>query len=223
MQPKKKRTAGALLLFFPEKWYTRDKGGEAMEKRNTAGFVALELAIYLGFLLADAAGRYALGVALKYGGILLCAAYAWRGERRVALALTLTAAADLFLLVLGRFLELGVALFLAVQALYARRIAQDTRRTFGLRILLPLAAWTVLWRLDLFTPLNLLAAVYFPQLLCNMVLAWGKDRILALGLTLFIGCDVCVGLWNLFALAGTGMWAFYLPSQVLIALSGRKN
>ena len=79
----------------------------------------------------------------------------------------------------------------------------------------------MLW-LDLCTPLNLLAGVYFPQLLCNAALAWKRDRVLALGLTLFIGCDVCVGLWNLFGIAGAGMWAFYLPSQVLIALHGRK-
>lgn len=194
-----------------------------MEKRKTAGFIALELAIYLAFLLSDACQMYSLGTALKYGGILICVVYALRGERRVALALTLTAAADLFLLVLGKYLELGVALFLAVQGLYTRRIARDSRLTLCLRVLLPLAAWVLLWCLDLFTPLNLLAAVYFPQLLCNMALAWSKDRVLALGLTLFVGCDICVGLWNLFGVAGTGMWAFYLPSQVLIALYGRKT
>lgn len=192
-----------------------------MEKRKTTTFIALESAVYAGFLLADAWERYPLGTALKYTGILLCVTYARRGDRRIALALLLTALADLFLLVLGKYLELGVVLFIAVQALYARHIGRDTRKTICLRTLLVLGSWTVLWRLRMLTFLNLLAAVYFPQLLCNMALAWRRDRVLALGLTLFVGCDICVGLWNLFGVAGTGMWAFYLPSQVLIALHGK--
>lgn len=194
----------------------------AAGKRKTAGFITMEAAIYIAFLLADSGGSYRLGTALKYAGILLCVAYARRGERRVALALVLTAAADLFLLVLGKYMELGVALFIAVQALYARHIGRDTRATVCLRGLLPLAVWALLWRLNLCTPLNLLAGIYFPQLLCNTALAWRKDRLFALGLTLFVGCDICVGLWNIAGIAGAGMWAFYLPSQVLIALHGKE-
>ena len=51
-------------------------------------------------------------------------------------------------------------------------------------------------------------------------------RLFALGLALFVGCDVCVGLFNalpapspLYSAASVGMWLFYLPSQALIALS----
>ena len=53
-----------------------------------------------------------------------------------------------------------------------------------------------------------------------------RQRAFALGLTLFVGCDTCVGLFNvlpagspLYFPASVGMWLFYLPSQVLIALS----
>lgn len=192
-----------------------------MAKRKTAIFIGVESAVYIGFLLADVLRMYPLSTALKYGGILLCVFFARDGEYRIALALVLTAAADLFLLVLGKYPEVGVVLFIAVQLLYARQIGRDTRITLCVRGLLPLAVWTVLWRLNMCTLLNLLAGIYFPQLLCNMVLAWGKNRILALGLLLFVGCDICVGLWNLAGIAGTGMWAFYLPSQVLIALYGK--
>lgn len=46
-------------------------------------------------------------------------------------------------------------------------------------------------------------------------------------MTLFVGCDVCVGAFNspglapagAYQFAQVGMWLFYLPSQVLIALS----
>ena len=65
----------------------------------------------------------------------------------------------------------------------------------------------------------------------NAVLAWTlpgrRWRLFALGLTLFVGCDVCVGAFNspglapagAYQFAQVGMWLFYLPSQVLIALS----
>lgn len=51
--------------------------------------------------------------------------------------------------------------------------------------------------------------------------------VFAVGLLLFICCDICVGLWNLYPppprllreFAQVGMWFFYLPSQVLIVLS----
>lgn len=184
---------------------------------KTRTFLLVEAALYMSFLFA---GPYT--VFLKYASILLCAAYAWTGERPIAIALALTAVADLFLLVLGKYLELGVCLFLAVQALYALHIRRDTRGTLCARIAAPLLLWAALWAMHMATALNLLAGAYFPQLLCNMALAWRKDKVLAAGLTLFVGCDVCVGLWNLADVAGAGMWAFYLPSQVLIAISGRK-
>ncbi len=56
--------------------------------------------------------------------------------------------------------------------------------------------------------------------------------IFSLGLILFVCCDICVGFNNLAAylpvdglegvlkFAAVGMWAFYLPSQVMISLSG---
>ena len=80
------------------------------------------------------------------------------------------------------------------------------------------------------SPLNLAAALYFSQLASNALLAWtlrgAHWRAFALGLTLFAGCDICVGLFNvlpaaspLYFPASIGMWLFYLPSQVLIALS----
>ena len=61
----------------------------------------------------------------------------------------------------------------------------------------------------------------------NQLLArGGRGRMFGLGLLLFVGCDVCVGLHNLAGLpaplsafAQVGMWLFYLPSQVLIVLS----
>ena len=77
-----------------------------------------------------------------------------------------------------------------------------------------------------------MAAVYALLLAGNVFLSWRRlhgrgGRLLAVGLTLLLCCDVCVGLHNLSgpvpaavtAFADVGMWLFYLPSQVCVALS----
>lgn len=203
-----------------------------------AVFAAAEGLLYLVFLVLDITGRGADTLWLKYAGILLCFAFALfcalqGGSRLAAPALLFTAGADWFLLVRGDHLILGVALFLCVQFLYALRLRRTGGRIDpGLR-----AALAVLLLLppclisSLRSPLNFLALFYFSQLLSNTVLAWRLPslRVFALGLTLFVGCDVCVGLFNvlpagpLFSAASVGMWFFYLPSQVLIALSARSK
>lgn len=201
-----------------------------------AGFLAAEAILYAAFLTLDLLGRGGQTVWLKYAGILLCLAAvllsALRGgDRQTAAALALTAGADLFLLVLNRHYAVGVLLFLCVQTLYFLRLRRaGAPRALWLRAGLPLLLGLGLCWLRMAAPLNLLAALYFSQLLSNTVLAWtlpgSRRRLFALGLTLFVGCDLCVGLFNsglvsagLYRAASVGMWAFYLPSQVLIALS----
>ena len=209
-----------------------------MRRPAVISFLALEAGIYAVFLTMDLCNDPALpDIPLKYAGILLCLAFslagaARGGDRRVPAALVLTALADALLLVLDRYYALGVALFLGVQMIYLLRLRAAARGSWWpVRIGLVLAAWAGLYALGQATPLNLLAALYFPQLLVNAALAWTKPgaawRCFALGLTLFVGCDLCVGIRNVPALfpaalsefARVGMWLFYLPSQVLIALS----
>jgi len=89
--------------------------------------------------------------------------------------------------------------------------------------------WDLLWPAVQSAARLFLPLYYFTNLCLNCVEAFTLkadkpvDRF-AWGLLLFIGCDVCVGAWNL-ALFGdfarVGMWFFYLPSQVLIVLSQR--
>ena len=201
-----------------------------------AGFLAAEGAVYLAFLTLDLTGRGGGAVPLKYGGVLLCLLFALAcalrgGDRPVPLALALTAGADWFLLVRNDNYAVGVALFLCVQTVYYLRLRlRGADRAYPLRAGLALAAGLGLYALKLASPINLLAALYFSQLLSNTVLAWTQKgrrwRIFAAGLTLFVGCDVCVGLFNtlpadapLYPIVSVGMWLFYLPSQVLISLS----
>lgn len=204
----------------------------------TVVFLVIEIAIYLAFLSLDLLGQGSKTIWLKYTGILLCLAFAAfcslrGGSPLVAPALLFTAAADWFLLIRNDHLLLGVALFLCVQGLYFLHLYRAGARHKLLWLRVALAVVLTLLPLgipNMATTLNLLAMFYFSQLLSNTVLAWTLPsmRRFALGLTLFVGCDICVGLFNaiplspmLFSAVSIGMWFFYLPSQVLIALSAR--
>lgn len=202
-------------------------------------FLAFSAALYISFLLLDLTGHSRTGLYLKYSGVLLCFLYVllrsfYGGPKLLVPALALTAAADLFLLILDRFYLAGVLLFCIVQLLYMLHLRfTGGRLALYLRLPLAAAAGLAVWLLDLYSPLNLLAALYFSQLLSSAVLAWffpkkGR-RFFALGLALFVCCDICVGLFNLGPLLPVGlyraaafsMWLFYLPSQVLVALSAQ--
>lgn len=202
----------------------------------TAAFLSAEGVLYAAFLALDLTGRGSMTISIKYGGILLCLGFAALcaargGDRLVPPALAFTACADWFLLVRNDRYALGIILFLCVQTVYLLRLrTAGAPAAWPLRSGLALGAGLAVYAAGQAVPLNLLAALYFSQLLSNTVLAWtlkGKRwRTFALGLTLFVGCDVCVGLFNvlarsspLYPAASVGMWLFYLPSQALIALS----
>ena len=197
----------------------------------TAVFLALEGLLYAAFLTLDLTGRGSQTILLKYAGILLCLIYALLltlrgGDRLVLFALLFTAAADFFLLRNVRLI-LGLCLFLVVQTLYLLRLRRDgAPGAYWLRIALALIMGVAVTALGMLSLLNLLVALYFSQLLSNTILAWrARKWVLAVGLSLFVCCDICVGLYNLGLLhsfAAVGMWLFYLPSQVLIVLSAKE-
>ena len=202
-------------------------------------FWTAEALLYAAFLTLDllnAGAGWSKG--LKYAW---AEAADWDG-RLVGTALGFTLAADWFLLVLDRWYLAGVCAFCVVQVLYLARIHRllggGLRGTLLLRGLLVLGAEGALVALGLWEPLTAVSALYFIQLAVNALesLRLGRRYAgFALGLWLFIGCDLCVGLRNLsaflpgagqgglFAFARVGMWLFYLPSQVLIASSVRKE
>ncbi len=198
----------------------------------TAAFLALEAVLYVIFLILDLTGRGGQTIWLKYSGILLCLLcallYAVQGgDRLVFPALLFTAGADWFLLVQNDHLILGVALFLVVQTLYLLRLRRmGANSCYWLRSMLALLLGVAVFAFGLASWLNLLVALYFSQLLSNAILAWSARKwVFAAGLSLFVCCDICVGMFNLGILASfasVGMWLFYLPSQVLIVLSTKE-
>lgn len=211
-------------------------------------FLGIEGILYGYFLHLDLAGRFSDSVPAKYIAIALCLIMALTALRRpagrlTAAALALTLLSDTFLLLLDACYPVGVACFCGVQTLYLLRI----RRAGGwpapvcaaLRCGLAVLGLICAGVLGALNPLTVLALLYFSQLLCNGLESLclrprgAGVRLFSAGLLLFLGCDLCVGLHNLSGLlqsplpaaltsfAAVGMWLFYLPSQVLITLSGR--
>lgn len=209
-------------------------------------FIAAELAIYISFLTVQAVTA-SDPVILKYSGIILCLVFALYGctakkgdNKFVALALFYTAASDFFIFVLNDYYEIGVIIFIITQYTYYLRINHNLGRSGISPLIIRIAVCAfliiILASVNLLFPLTALAAVYFVFLVANAVesVRLIKMRptfiLFLIGLILFIGCDVCVGLNNFgsFGIAlpasvkgfvAVAMWAFYLPSQVLIVLS----
>lgn len=200
-------------------------------------FLVAEGILYLAFLRRDLFLNGAGTTLPKFAGILLCFLFSLvalfrGGSPLVAIALGFTVCADGFLLLLNAHYAMGLLFFCLVQGCYFLRIrARGGKPWLGARLLLFLIALAALALLRLFTPLNCLALFYFTNFLCNVLSSFSCSppgpSLFSVGLALFLCCDVCVGLYQGFLPLPTfvaefvrvGMWAFYLPGQVLIALS----
>ena len=188
----------------------------------------IEKFIYIAFAAAGLITTIAITVSdfvfgydttfIKYGGIIACALYslytAVKGKVKlpfVTFALCFTLLADYFLLVKNDGYIYGVSAFsvLCIAMFIARLIE----------------------------PLTAAVAFYACMIVGNAVESFSLCKlgvryiVFAVGLCLFIGCDVCVGIYNLSSFIDVGLtaraaetfvflsWTFYLPSQVMIALS----
>ena len=211
-----------------------------------AAFAFIELAIYITFIVMQALGNSKDTIEIKYIGILLCLFAAavsiyfyGKDGLVVTCALVFTAIADMFILVRYSFLEAGLVAFIATQTMYFIRIYLLNGRNPLISLGVRLGISVVCIVIGKLTLLVGLVAVYLPMLVINaiesgMLIAISRRHIIFfLGLLLFVGCDVCVGLYNAsmigvklsdFALSfvSFAIWVFYLPSQVLIALSTHK-
>ena len=205
-------------------------------------FLIIEVVLYAAFLYCDVIGSFGCSTILKYISLLLCFAFSVDNHSAkdggfVCLALGLTAIADFFLLVLNRWYEIGVAVFCLVQLIYALRLREMNEKAipFWIRIIVGFGTLAGVILSGLFNILNLLVCIYFPQLCCNAIASLlqpdtGGKRLFAIGLWLFVCCDICVGINNmpisnqfLQTFVSVAMWAFYLPSQILIVLSASRR
>lgn len=210
-------------------------------------FLAVEIVIYAIFIASDLAGGGEM-IYLKYSGVLLCLAVAAAGivfyrpdAYLMTAALVFTAISDLFMLVLDKYYEVSLCTFIVVQSLYFARIYLTKGKIPVVSLIVRIAVATaVIATLGFTQKLNLLTGLvsfYIVNLLANGIESFTLLKIskkylfFVIGLWLFIGCDLCVGLDNfgsvlnvelpalLVRIASFAIWACYLPSQVLIVFS----
>ena len=213
-------------------------------------FILLEIALYLSFLFIDK-GIFVTQIesfTLKYASISLCLAfslYCLIRKRKMAncfipIALVFTLISDYFLLfntnqnlyVYGLITFIITQLIYFAFILYLRKSKSELLINLLVRFLLTIAALVVAFYLNYSDVLTILALVYFVELISNFLystflIKLDKEYLIfSLGLLLFIGCDINVGLNNVhlfegidYSLVNFLMWGFYLPSQVLLSLT----
>jgi hypothetical protein len=237
---------------------------KATKKIHVVVIIIIELLIYLSFMYIDITGlgSYVLSNSLKYTGILFCffytlLFYSGRTTRLDSLllrgALLFTVISDLFLLILDYY-DIGMMTFCIVQFFYLFRLygwrKQMGKSTRIMTLLLRNAVLvTVLLLFLIYIKLEInlfliVALIYFTGIILNTldaVLIGFKTRIknqliFAIGMVLFLLCDINVGIYNLSGFitidapwftkvsmfASIAMWMFYLPAQTAIALSGNQ-
>ena len=168
----------------------------------------------------------------------------------VTLGLTFTVGADTFLVLMSNGNKIiAMCLFITVQTIYLIRLITIEKSnklrivnlsSSALLILIALAS-TFIVLLERTDALSLLSIIYFAMLISNVIFALISFKTLPLfgiGLILFAICDFLVGLDFLYIYINIPdnsiidriisvpinlAWIFYLPSQVLIALSCKRN
>lgn len=228
---------------------------ERVNKILSAAFIAAEIA--LGVLIQLVGGR--ANDALSFSAVLLAFAFCFSRFSRTPpylftqIALLFTVMADLFLVIVEPRRQLAAMMFFNITQLayFLRIMWEDTRRTVRIAhcsvrvgaVALVLTLTLVILG-DGADAVAVVSMIYFANLLVNVAFAlvnFAKAPVLAIGLVLFMLCDIFVGLsllegylpveegTLLHALAHPGFnaaWLFYVPSQTLLSLSppivGRK-
>ena len=218
-----------------------------MKKRNLAfllGFLAAEGILYRLILTTHGTTL----VHAEYTAIVLCFLFALISFRDPLLigGLAFTVLADFCLVLCNPIQQLwGMVFFLGAQACYAVKLHRQGLHPgwliarVALMVVSAVVAVVVLGENT--DPLALVSLAYYVNLILNMICAFVRfrdNRLLAIGFLLFILCDTVIGL----QVAAGGYlpiaegsvlhkiifmpfhlsWFFYLPSQVLIALSARR-
>jgi hypothetical protein len=162
----------------------------------------------------------------------------------IPLAVFITLLADLFLVFLNDLAEGGVIGFISanvstmigflvfgmVQVVYAYHLGLTKRRVI-IRVGFYLAFIVVVAVLNILTLDRFIACLSMSQLILNLIYGWIEHKkknnrtslLLAIGLTLFFGCDFFIMLRMLLPASGFiyaficfMVWVFYIPSQVIL-------
>ena len=237
--------------------------GQFTRQINTM-FVVLQTILYVAFLTMDlTGGNVVLSSYLKFSIIILCFCYALfsknSADRSILFclkaALLFTLISDFFILILDYYYY-GVLTFIIVQQLYSIRLSLADRqmgriKNVLIRLALQLCAASIVCLILKILGVKLeglliASTFYFICILTNTMRALkvaiaNTDKkgmvLFAIGMLLFLCCDINVGLFNLsgyislprdietfiYSVTSILMWTFYAPSQVLIVLSVQKK
>lgn len=199
-------------------------------------FLSTELLLYISFLLLDLLHFFFFSSVLKYTSIIFCFLFSiLQRNKTVTFALFFTLLADFFLLLLNQYYFIGLFFFCIVQSIYAVYLQKFLflRGQFIFRLLLSCGIIFTIHSFHCLSPLSFWGSIYFSQLILNALLAsfpymLRRKPTLSLAFWLFLCCDIFVGIHNIIPLSfspilknciAISMWLFYLPSQVLLALS----
>lgn len=190
-------------------------------------FILIESIIYITFIVMDAFNTDSSYI--KYFGIILCLLNSILDKNTlISLALLFTLISDYFLLLTNNLLIVGVITFIIVQFIYLYYLYKNKcNNHIIVRIIFYLLSLLIAFS-GRVSMLYVVAIIYFSTLLMNTISSYSNQALLlfSIGLSLFICCDICVGLHNIcnygliYKVATTLMWIFYLPSQVLISIGG---
>lgn len=165
----------------------------------------------------------------------------------IPLAVFVTLLADVFLVLFSDFSQAGIIRFLSplgttmigffvfgiVQVIYAFYMGM-TKRRLAIRVIFYLVFVAAIAAAGLLSLDRFIACLSMSQLIMNLIFVWIEHRkkrtaaslLLALGITLFFGCDLFIMLRMLLPAQGFiyaaicfMVWIFYIPSQVLLTSS----
>ena len=207
---------------------------------NDKRWLIVWIFIYVGFLTLDIFFPGYWGSALlKYTGVFLCVVYAYkkyRNDTKLILALFLTLLADT-VLVWTDMTVLGVFIFCFAQFMHFLRLTRLNKKHLGaFTLIISLLTIVSAFRGD--EIIYSLAALYGGLLISNIAMSTSRfredrqnicARCAFYGFIAFLGCDLCVGLRyvmldgampaDILPIIAVLVWAFYYPSQVLLANS----
>ena len=199
--------------------------------------------IYLAILILGViAPTGDLITTIKLGGICLCLLYvilASPHDYLLILAMLTTSVSDI-ILALNNTSTAGIITFFAVQIFHLLRLGWANARAIIIYLITAIALLFLNYFLGIFPMLYAVCAFYATTLILNLYSAWSwfyaspKNLHAAsalLGFTLFLCCDLCVGISYLalievlpvfcYGLANFFAWFFYYPSQILVSNSSK--
>lgn len=208
-------------------------------------FLLIELVLYYFILTAGGATL----VYSSFFSIVICFLHVLLHfkscDKFILAGLACTVMADFFLVVCSPIQQLwGMIFFLIAQSLYSAKLhlASKNKILLYARIILIILALevTVLVLKEKTDALALVSLCYYANLIVNIVAAFTQfrnNKLFPIGLVLFLLCDTVIGLQvacgSYLSISESSLiykiifmdfhlsWFFYLPSQVLISLTGK--